>query len=116
MNQDLFARRRSGCNLIAFLQQNLDAHGLRVGVAVNGAESLADRNFIADCFVHDDADGGVDRIFFAFASSAEDDTGSTNVFAVDRRDISGLWTRHKDVVIGARQASWIVDRADVASL
>ena len=83
---------------------------------MNGAQRLAGRNFVADLFMNDDADGGIDGIFFAFAASAEDDAGGAHLFAQNGRHISGLATGHIDAVTGARKTSRIVDRADVAAL
>ena len=90
MNQRLFVRRRSSCNLIALFQQCLCACGLRVGAAVNGAERFAGRNFVAYLFMNDDADSGIDGIFLAFAASAENDAGGADLFAQNGRHISGL--------------------------
>src|ERR1019366_10192288 len=77
---------------------------------------LAGRDFVADFLMNDDADGGIDGIFFAFAASAENDAGGADLFAQYGRHVSGLGTGHLDAVIGAWQAGRIVDRADVASL
>src|ERR1700693_4560560 len=73
MNQGYFVRGRGGCDLIALFEQRFCARGLCVGVAVNGAERLAGRNFVTDLFMDDDAHGGIDGIFFAFAASAKND-------------------------------------------
>src|SRR5713226_7309776 len=83
---------------------------------MNGAERFADGNFVTYLLMDDDAHGGIDRIFFAFAASAEDDAGGADLFARDRRHVSGLAAGHIDAVIGARETRRIVDRADVASL
>src|ERR1700676_384691 len=74
-------RRRSACYLIALLQQRFCARGLCVGVAVNGAERLADGNFVADLLMDDDAHGGIVRIFFALAAAAENDASGADLFA-----------------------------------
>src|ERR1700687_5742028 len=116
MNQLELLRRRSACYLIALLQQRFCARGLCVGVAVNGAERLADGNFVAYLLMNDDTHGGIDGIFFAFAASAEDDAGGADLFARDGRHVASFGTGHIDAVIGAREARRIVDRADVASL
>src|ERR1019366_7847164 len=100
MNQGWFVRRRSGCNLIALFQQRLCARALCIGVAVNGAERLADRDFVAYLFMNDDAYGGIDGIFFAFLASAGDDAGGADLFAQDTRHISGLPTGDIQAVIG----------------
>src|SRR6202790_764336 len=109
-------RRRSACYLIALLQQRFCARGLCVGVAVNGAERLANENFVTYLLMDDDAHGGIDGIFFAFAASAEDDASSANLFARDGRHIASFGTGHLDAMIRSREARRIVDRADVASL
>ena len=116
MNQGCFTRGRGGSDLIAFFQQRLCVRGLCVGVAVDGAERFAYRNFVTYLPMDDDAHGGIDGIFFAFAASAEDDAGGADLFARDSRHVSGLATGHIDAVIGAWEARRIVDRADVASL
>src|ERR1700687_1242203 len=81
MNQGCFVRGRGGRDLIAFFQQRLCAHSLCVGVAVNGAERLADGNFVTYLLMDDDAHRGIDGIFLAFSASAEDDTGGADLFA-----------------------------------
>ena len=116
MNQGYFVRGRGGCDLIALFEQRFCARGLCVRVAVNGAERLANGNFVTDLFVDDDAHSGIDRIFLAFAASAENDASGADLFARDSRHISGLATRHLDAVICAREARRIIDRAHVASL
>ena len=100
--------RRSGPNLIALFQQLSSARGLCVGVAVigvamHGAERLAGGNSVADLFMNFDTDSRIDRIFLAFAASAEDDASGANLFAQDARHISALWTRHIDTVISIRR-------------
>src|ERR1700674_1973279 len=116
MNQGYFVRGRGGCDLIALFEQRFCARGLCVGVAVNGAERLADRNFVTYLLMDDDAYGGIDRIFFAFTASAKDDAGGPHLFARDSRHVSGLAAGHLDAVICAWEARRIVDRADVAAL
>src|SRR6266403_4054936 len=83
MNQRCLVRGRGARDLIALFQQRLCARGLCVGVAVNGGERLAGSDFVADLFMDDDAHGGIDGIFFAFAASAENDTGGANLLARD---------------------------------
>src|SRR6202163_3767552 len=85
MNQGYFVRGRGGCDLIALFEQRFCARGLCVRVAVNGAERLANGNFVTDLFVDDDAHSGIDRIFLAFAASAENDASGADLFARDRR-------------------------------
>src|ERR1700686_4077645 len=116
MNQGYFVRGRGGCDLIAFFQQRLCARGLCVGVAVDGAERLANGNFVTDLFMDDDAHGGINRIFLAFAASTEDDASGADLFARDSRYIASLTTGYLDAVICAGRTRRIVDRADVASL
>src|ERR1700676_5674094 len=116
MNQGCFVRGRGGCNLIALFEQRFCARGLCVGVAVNGAERLANENFVTYLLMDDDAHGGIDGIFFAFAASAEDDASSANLFARDGRHTASFGTGHLDAMIRSREARRIVDRADVASL
>src|SRR6267378_5145939 len=116
MNQGCFTRGRGGSDLIAFLQQRLCVRGLCVGVAVDGAERFAYGNFVTYLLVDDDAHGGIDGIFFAFAASAEDYAGGAHLFARDRRHVASFGTGHLDAVIRAREARRIVDHADVASL
>src|SRR5258708_7851018 len=116
MNKRCLVWRWSCCNLIALLQQCFCASGLCVGVAVNGAERFAGSDFVADLLMDDDAYGGIDRIFFALAASAEDDAGGADLFARDSLHVSGLAAGHIDAVICARETRRIVDRADVASL
>src|SRR5216684_3515472 len=82
MNQRCFKLRRSGRDLIALFQQSFCARALCVGVAMNGAERLAGSDFGTDLFMDDDAYSGIDGIFFAFAASAEDDTGSADLLAL----------------------------------
>src|SRR4029077_7399156 len=116
MNQGCFACGRGGRDLIALFQQRFCASGLCIGMAVNGAEGFARRDFVTDLLMDDDAYCGIDGIFFAFAASAEDDAGSANLLARDGRHVSDLATGYLDAVIGGREARRIVDRADVTSL
>src|SRR3981081_1366988 len=90
MNQGCVVRGRGGRDLIALLQPRFCARGLCVGVAVNGAERLADGNFVAYLLMNDDAHGGIDGIFFALAASAEDDAGGADLFARDGRHVSSF--------------------------
>src|SRR5260370_23316415 len=87
-----------------------------VGVAVNGAERLANGNLVAGLFMNLDTDRRIDGIFLAFAASAEDDAGGADLFAGDGSHIPGFGAGHVDAGIGARETRRIVDRADVASL
>src|ERR1700730_776646 len=78
MNQACFVRGRGGCDLIALFEQRFCARGLCVGGALNGAERLADGNFVPYLLMDDDAYCRINGIFFAFAASAEDDAGSAD--------------------------------------
>src|SRR5580698_9516744 len=109
-------RWRCGHDFIAFFQQLFCGCSLGIGVTVNGAERFADRNFVAELFMNDDSNGGIDRIFFAFAASAENYAGGTDLLACNCRDISREVTRHFDAVLCGRKPRRIVDYADIASL
>src|ERR1700687_3523553 len=102
MNQGCFVRGRGGRDLIAFFQQSFCARGLRVGVAVDGAKGLAGRNSVTYLLVDDDAHGGIDGIFFAFAASAEDDAGGADLFARDSRHVASFAAGHLDTGICTR--------------
>src|SRR5450631_1503670 len=116
MNQRCLLCGRSSGYLIALFQQSLCTRGLYVGMAVDGAERLAGIDFVADLLMHGDAYRGIDRIFFAFAASAEDDAGGSNLLAQNGRHVPGTWTRNIHVMLRAGQARGIVNCADIASL
>src|ERR1700680_3125877 len=85
MNQGYFVRGRDGCNLIALFEHRFCARSLCVGVAVNGAERLADGNFVTDLLMDDDTHRGIDGIFFALAAPAQDDARGADLLARDGR-------------------------------
>src|ERR1035438_6025935 len=88
MNQRRLMRGRRGRNFVAFLKQSLRARGLRIGMTMNGAERFAGSNVIADFFVDDNADRGIDRIFLALAASAQNHASRPNLLAQDFRDVA----------------------------
>ena len=116
MNQRRLTYGRNGRDLIALFQQHLGARGVCVGVAVNGAEWLADRNVVADLLMNDDADGWVDGIFLALAASAENDARDAYFFTLDRGHKSILATGHIDAMLRTRQACGIIDHTNVCLL
>src|SRR5260370_29556762 len=87
-----------------------------VGVAVNGAERLANGNLVAGLFMNLDTDRRIDGIFLAFTASAEDDAGGADLFAGDGRHIPGFGAGHVHAVIGAPEPRRRLYRAVVASL
>src|SRR6266853_1594552 len=116
VNEIWFIRRRGGSNGITLKQQRFGPRGLRIGVAVNGAERLSRRNLVAYLFMNDNADRGIDGIFLAFAPSSENHASGSDLFGCNGGHVSSHRARHIDAVIRARKPSGIVDRADVAAL
>src|ERR1035438_3673959 len=88
MNQRRLVRRRCSRDSVAFFEQSLRARGLRLGMTMNRAECFANSNAIADLFVDDNADRGIDRIFLALAASAQNHASRPNLLAQDFRDVA----------------------------
>src|SRR5579862_349385 len=116
MNQWPQLRGWSLADLETRFQQRLGASSALLGVVVHGAERLAGADLVANFLVQNESDGGIDGVFFALTSAAEDHAGDSGLFALNRREETGSRTRDFKGVFGFGEQAWIVDGARITAL
>src|SRR5579862_3113915 len=100
MNQWPQLRGWSLADLETRFQQRRGASSALLGVVVHGAERLASVNLVANFLVQDESDGGIDGVFFALTSAAEDHAGDSGLFALNRSEETRSRARDFEHVLG----------------
>src|ERR1700733_743906 len=116
MDQGLRLPWRLGLDLITFEQQLGSTSHPGLGIGMHGAERLPGSNPISKLALQNDSDRGIDRIFFLFASAAENHARTANRLTIHGRDVTFLHADHVVPVFRSRQFRRIVDHAGVSSL
>ena len=76
---------------------------------MNGAERFTFLDRIADFLVQDEADRGVDQVFFLFAAAAQHQAGNSHLLALDGLNEPAGWTENRRPMLRLRQAPGIVN-------
>ena len=83
---------------------------------MNRAERFAFPNRIADFFVQDDPDRGVDQVFLLFTAAAQHEAGNSHLLALNGFHEAAGWTRDLHLMLRLGQAHGIINGARVAAL
>ncbi len=82
MNQRSFVKHRRFSNLKTLLKQLPGVNRASICIVVDRRQRLASRNRVSDFLVQYNSHGGIDGIFFPFASPTEDNARRADLLAL----------------------------------